>query len=101
MHCSAKLEVMHYPNPPSSNKIKMVVLCGCLQRRRARNSTTPPNEKSILGFIIKCQLDSRGEVFLMHRDDNKTIRHFSGQFFFYLFLAVLTISHTESFVLLD
>lgn len=83
MHCSAKAEVMqrgsgqentwNYPNPPSSNKIKMVVSWGCLHRRRAWNSTTPPNKKSKLSFVIKCQLDST--------IDNKTIRQFSGQFF--------------------
>lgn len=96
MRCCAKLEVMqrgsgqenawHHPSPPSSNEIKMVVSCGCLHRRRAHNPTPPPNKKSKLRFMIKCQLASAGEVFVMHRDDNKTIRHFSGQFV-YLFVS--------------
>lgn len=59
-----------------------------------------PNKKWKFSFIFKCQLDSIHEVFLMHCDEKKTVRCSSGQYFG-LFLAFLTIFHTESFVLLD
>lgn len=107
--CSAEPEVMqrasrqenlwHYPNPPRSNQIKMVVSRGRFHRRRAGNSATPPNKSSKLSFVIKCQLDSTSGVFLTHCDDNRSFRDFSGQFVC-LFLTCSTLSHTESFVLL-
>lgn len=77
---SGQENACHYPNPSSPNKIKMTASCGCLHRRRARSSTTPLDKKSKLSFVIKCQLNGTGQVLLMHRDD-KTLRHFSGQFF--------------------
>lgn len=78
---SGQEAALDYPNPSSSSEIEKVVSCGCLHRRRAWNSPTAPQKSPNSALLNKKHLHGIGDAFLMHCDDKKAIRHFSGLFF--------------------
>lgn len=81
---SGQEAALDYPNPSSSSEIEKVILCGCLHRQRAWNSPTAPKKCPNSALLKKKHLHGIGDAFLMHCDDKKTIRHFSGLFFSFI-----------------